>query len=352
MRLAFGLAFDLRRISCACLGLCWTAALLFGALAVLARSLHHGDYTAGGLRGAWRILFEGPLTPSLGLLWGVMLLAWWLGFSYLTAPIHRSVALDIGRDESETSFRISALNRQATLAPLLGLLAPLAMLALVILWSLLALIPGAFGAVIAIVTLPMALIAALIGAALLLIIVFATPLVAPTAGIEGRDYFEAVSRPMSYVMQNVGRYVLYWIAKLGVVAASAIAGLAVLGVAWAMVGAALWLTGQGELAAAAVRESLASGAGDLSEAPTPFGIAVVVWISAFLLAGWLLVVWLSCDTIMYLLLRYRIDGVTFDRVMIPEEAIRALPSAVETAEQAEESRRRHDEQAGGDLANP
>jgi hypothetical protein len=53
---------------------------------------------------------------------------------------------------------------------------------------------------------------------------------------------------------------------------------------------------------------------------------------------------LCADVLTYMLMRYRVDGVTFDVITVAEERLQLLPSAEETAEQAEEARRRHDQQ--------
>ena len=56
-----------------------------------------------------------------------------------------------------------------------------------------------------------------------------------------------------------------------------------------------------------------------------------------------MVVSLSTDLLINLLMRYRVDGVTFDKVMVAEEHVDPLKSAVETAEEAEAARKRFDE---------
>ena len=142
-------------------------------------------------------------------------------------------------------------------------------------------------------------------------------------------------------MQRPGRYFSYWAAKLGILAACALAGCAVLVLAWVFVAGALWLIGQGEMAEAAF--NFAVGGGRFEEGPVAFGIAVVMWGSAFVLLAWLMVVSLSTDLLIYMLMRYRVDGVTFDKVMVAEEHLDPLKTAVETAEEAEEARKRFDE---------
>jgi hypothetical protein len=69
---------------------------------------------------------------------------------------------------------------------------------------------------------------------------------------------------------------------------------------------------------------------------------VVVYLS------WLMVVALAADQLVYLLMRYRVDGVPFSAITVAEEKL-ALPNAVETAEQAEEARKRYDAQQAKDT---
>lgn len=341
MSLAFGLAFDLRRVMQSGLALSWTLVVLLGLSAILSWRTSAGMMTAEGIYVAVMSIAQSPWTPLKLLLFGCMAMSWWVGFTYLCAPIQRGAALDIARDERERNPSIPPLNRQAAFAPVLVMLAPLIALLTLALWALLTYIPGTAGALVATITLPVALLVAIPCAAFLVVGVLAAPMMAPTAVVEGRDYLEAVSRPISYVLQRPGRYFVYWLAKLGVMGASAIAGAAALGVAWALVGLALWLTGQGELAHLSAMQALADP--DMPRAPeTAMGIAVVFWGSVFMLAAWLAVVGLSCDMIIYLLMRYRVDGVTFDKIAVAEERLQFAKTALETADEAEQARKRFD----------
>lgn len=343
MTLAFGLAFDLKRISRAGFALAWTAGVFFGALAILATQMQPGDTDAGGVLGAWQILFDSPWTLTRASLWALILLVWWLGFGYLNAPVFRSAALDIARDERERSSHIPPLCRQATLGPLLAVLIPAVLFLCVAAWAVLSLIPGAAGAVIMGLTVPLPLIAGLIGGAVLLIAVIASPMMGPTAMVEGRDYFEVVTRPMSYVMQRPCLYTGYWLAKIGVVASSALFGGAVLTIAWAMIAGALWMVGQADLVGDATAVVVNAPNAAPVGASHAFVLGLMFWASVGLLGCWLSAVSLSCDAIIYLLMRYRIDGITFDKITLAEERLQQLPSAADTARQAEEARQRFDE---------
>lgn len=346
MKLAFGLAFDVTRISRAGFALAWTVGVFLGALTLLGWQMRTDQSHTGGLYEAWVLLFESPVSVTKVLVWLAILLAWWLGYAYLNAPVYRSAALDLARDECERNPHIPPLCRQATFAPLLGLLLPGMLFLCVLLWSLLSLIPGMFGAILTSVTVPLPLIAGLIGGAILLVVVLATPLMGPTAVVEGRDYFEVLSRPMSYVMQRPGAYFGYTLVKLGMLLVSAFAGALVLGIAWGMIAGALWLIGQGELVAG-TWTAITSTEG-VAGAPHALGLGLMFWASLAIFACWLSVVGSNCDVITYMLLRYKIDGVTFDKIAVVEERLRRLPNAEETAAQAEEARKRFDKSKAAD----
>jgi hypothetical protein len=351
LALAFGLAFDLRRVTQAGVALCWTLIVLLGITGILSWRVSGGQWmSAEGLLGAWLAITGSGWSPADLLLWGCSFAGWLAGFLYLCAPVLRSAALDVCRDERERNPSIPALNRQAGFSPLLMLLLPALCFLLVLLWSLLTFIPGVAGAMTSALALIPVMPVALFGAAFLLVSVLAAPMMPPTAVVEGRDYLETVSRPVSYVMQRPGRYFAYWTAKLGMVAASALAGCVVLALAWGMVAGALWLVGQGELVHGAWLQATLSGDPELHVAPVAFGLAVGAWSTLFLLLAWLVVVSLSADLLIYLLMRYQVDGVTFDKITVAEERVQALKTAVETAEEAEQARQRFDAAQARDPA--
>lgn len=351
LALSFGLAFDLRRVTQAGVALCWTLIVLLGVTGILSWRVSGGQWlSAEGLIGAWLAITGSSWGPGDLLLWGCSFAGWLAGFLYLCAPVLRSAALDVCRDERERNPSIPALNRQAAFSPLLMLLLPALCFLLVLLWSLLTFIPGMAGAMISALALIPVMPVALFGAAFLLAGFAAAPMMPPTAMVEGRDYLETVSRPVSYVMQRPGRYLAYWAAKLGVVGASALAGGAVLALAWGMVAGALWLVGQHELLQATWLQATVSGDPEKEVAPAAFALAVGAWSTVFLLAAWLMVVSLSADLLIYLLMRYQVDGVTFDKITVAEERLQALKTAVDTADEAEEARRRFDAAQAKDPA--
>lgn len=340
--LAFGLAFDLRRVTQAGTALCWTMVVAMGAIGILSWRITNGSpLTPEGIVGAWEALVGTEWTPLKAILWTIVFTAWWAGFAYLCAPVQRSAAMDIARDERDRNSNIPILNRQSAFGPILMAVFPAAMFIPVLLWSLLTLIPGQAGGVVSALTLPPVLVLAVAGAGFLVVGVLAAPMMGPTAVVEGRDYLEVVSRPMSYVMQRPGRYFSYWAAKIGVLAACTLAGAAVMAVAWGFVAVALWLIGQGGMVRSAF--DFALGGGEFEQGPAAFGIAVVAWGSGFVLIAWLMVVSLSTDLLIYMLMRYQIDGVTFDKIMVAEEHVDPLKTAEQTAEEAEAARKRFDE---------
>lgn len=351
LALSFGLAFDLRRVTQAGVAFCWTMLVTLGVVSILSWRVTGGELlTPEGVLGAWLALSETPWTPVKAALCGCVFAGWLAGFGYLCAPVLRSAALDIARDERERSPSIAPLNRQAGFSPLLMLVLPALCFLPVLLWSLLTWIPGMAGGMIATITLPFALIVAVCGAAFLLVGVLAAPMMGPTAVVEGRDYLETISRPISYVMQRPGRYFAYWSAKLGVLAASAVAGGLVLALAWGFVAAALWVVGKGDLLAGMIAQTtVSSDAGD-AVGPAAYGLAVVFWGSVVLLAAWLMVVSLSSDLLIYLLMRYHVDGVTFDKINVAEERVQAIKTATESADEAEQARLRFDAEQAKDPA--
>lgn len=343
MALAFGLAFDSRRVSQSGVALSWTLVAMIGVSAILSWRTSAGTLTPEGIYVAFESIARSDWTPLQLLLFGVSFSAWWAGFAYLCAPIQRSAALDIARDERERNPSIPPLNRQAAFGPLMVGIAPIVALLFLMLWGLLTYIPGLVGAVVATLTLPLVLLLVIPAAAFCIVGLLAAPMMGPTAVVEGRDYLEVLSRPMSYVIQRPGRYACYIAAKVGVMAASLLAGLAALGVAWGLVGLALWVIGQGDLATESIRQIQADPE-VLEPSQMATGVAVVFWGSVFMLASWLAVIGLSCDTIIYMLMRYRVDGVTFDKIAVAEERLALAKTALDTAEAAEEARKRFDEQ--------
>lgn len=341
MKLAISLAFDTRRVAYCGLALCWTIAFLFAAYGALAWSAGEAPFSKAGHLSIIELLRTHQYSPLSAAAIGSALLAWWLVFAWLTGPVMRSAAMDIARDERERSAGDPGLNAQVALAPLLAFIPAFGALLFALLWTLVAYIPGTAGAIIAALLLIPVLGLAVFAGASLLIALWAVPMMGPTAVIEGRDCPEAASRPISYVLQKPGRYLLCLLAKLAVATIAALAGAAALGLGWLIVAAAMWIAGLGPEVAMAWQ--LAAGQTSTGDA-LPMLLAGLIWGSTGLLVAWWMAVCLSADVLTYLLMRYRVDGVTFDVITVAEERLELLATAVETAAQAEEARARFDEQ--------
>jgi hypothetical protein len=342
-KLAFGLAFDVTRVLYSGVALAWTAFVAFATLAAMA-------WRAGVLPfspNAWITtsdqLAREPWTPLRVLLVTCVLTAWWIGFRWLTAPVSRSAAMDIARDERERTPFILPLCNQAALAPFVGLVIVALVFGAVLQWALVALIPGTIGAVIAGLLLPLVVVAAVFGAAVLLVLLGSLPMVGPVAVTEGRDHFEAFTRPVSYLMQRPGAYLVAWLVRSFTILASAVVGMVVLAVGWGLILAALWVVGLGETGWTAIKMATAQAIGD--DSPLSYAIALGIWGSFGLFAAWLLAVVLSSNVILYLLMRYRVDGTPFDTITIAEDKLEQVKTPVETAAEAEDARKRGDAKA-------
>lgn len=349
-KLAFGLALDVRRIGHAGIALAWTALVGMGVMAVLAWRIDDGEtmLTAGPFW-AWQALLALPMTPAKAIFIALAASGWWMGFVYLSAPILRSAAYDIARDEREKATAHPMLCRQAAFAPAMACMPGLACVALLLPGSLLTYLPGEVGAVIAVLLLVPVVVIALLGALMLLSAVAASPMMGPTAMVEGRDYFEAASRPVSYFIQQPGRYALYIGAKVLITVLALALGALVLGVVWGTAAISMWLVGPEGL----IDESMRAATGIPTGSAMSLAMATLFWSSVTLVVAWVLVVALICDLIVYLLMRYHCDGVVFSQIMVAREKLESVLTPKQTAAQAEEARQRFDaQQAEKPVENP
>jgi hypothetical protein len=348
---AIVLACNLRRVAQACFALLWTAAIVLALSLVLNwRATGDTQITPEGLDAAWQAVFGTPVRPGQVLFWVCVLAGWWLGFGYLNAPVLRGAALEIARDERGKLPPEPLLYRMAAGAPLLAMLIPAVLLVAVAILVLPAHLDGLAGSLLLLITLPLALVCALVAAAGFLLFGLAAPLMPATAVVEGRDYLEALSRPAGFVLQKPFRYAAYFLAKLAVVALAAVAGGAVLALAWLLIAACLYAVGASDVVAAVW--AAATDPAPLTDTPNlpPFVMASIFWGSVGMLVCWLSVVSQCADLITYLLLRYRIEGTTFDQVMVASERLALFPTATETAAQAEEARQRFDARQAAQAA--
>lgn len=353
MPLAILLACDIRRVVQASLGVAWTAVVAAGLIALMSwRISGNAEFTREGTRLALAALTQPPTDWAIALLWLTAPLCWWLGYGYITAPNLRSAALEIARDERGKLPPEPYLYRMAAGAPPFAFLIPACFALVPLALSPLPHIDGVAGGIALVLTLPISLVFALLASAGLLLAAVATPMMPPTAVVEGRDYLEAVSRPAGFVLQKPFRYIGYMAAKLGVVVFAAVTGGAVFALAWAIVAGCATILGAGDVFAQAWKLAQGHVISDPEAQAGGLAIASVGWASVGVFAAWLCVVSQSADLITYLLMRHRIEGATFDQVFVAEDRLQMLPNANQTAEQAEEARKRYDAQQAAETAKP
>lgn len=331
MTQVFSLGFDLRRVMLMSLAVCWTlgvAGLYFALVSWRAAGFALDRALAPeSLSLAWRVMFAHGPTPDRVLLWVGMAGLWWLGFGRIVTPVFRSLALEVARDDRLDQKGMAVASRRLSGLVVGAPLASLAVFALlyvcVLVWALLAKIPTVAGPLLSALVLPLALVAALVAAAVLLVTVISAPMMPAAAVLECRDLMDVVSRAASYFLQRPFKYMAGLFTKAAMVAASAVAGGAVFLLAWALLYWALVMVGEGDLALRAYH--LVRRQGDLAISQH-FGavlLAGLFYASAIIWAGWLLVICAAADVILYMVMRYEVDGVTFDEIMIPQEHLEA-----------------------------
>lgn len=340
---AIVLACNLRRMVQACLALLWTLAVVLSLILVLGwRATGEILPDGPGIQSAVETLCQWPDGPGRLAFWACVLTGWWLGFGYLNAPLVRSAALEIARDERGKLPAEPALYRMAAGAPVLAMILPAALALVVLVWSLITLIPDIAGALLTVFTFPLALACALVASLAILLIVASAPMMPATAVVEGRDYLEALSRPAGYVLQKPFRYAGYLLAKLAVVLVALVLGGLVLAGAWAVIAGCIYVTAGPETYARSLQVAMAPWESPPLEQLTPFALASLFWATVGLLVCWLSVVSQGCDLIIYLLMRYRIEGTTYDQVLVAEDRLKLYPTAQDTEAEAEAARKRFD----------
>ncbi|MCC6466581.1 MAG: hypothetical protein IT463_14665 [Planctomycetes bacterium] len=350
--LAFSLSFNLRRVSQAGVALCWTLICVGLLLGTLAWRVAGDPLDPLGLDQGLRWLLAPDITWARTLVWTLALGGWLPGFLYLCAPVLRGCAFEIARDDNEPPANNARLFRNAALAPFSALLVPAVLLLLAFLLTLLTNLDGIAGAIGTGLGLSLALPLAIAAAAGLIVVALAAPMMGPTAVVEGRDTIEALSRPIGYVLQAPLRYLAYMAAKLGVTALSSVAGGLCLALTWGILWVFIRLAGNSAALDGAVAVATARADVDFASQPVAAILAAAFWGTVGLWLCWLMVVALCADLIVYLLLRYRLDGVTMEKLAIVEERLAKLPTAVETAAEAEEARKRFDAQQAAQPAAP
>jgi hypothetical protein len=157
------------------------------------------------------------------------------------------------------------------------------------------------------------LLAGLVMALLLVGLALGWPLMILTVAAEGEDVFDALSRSYSYVVQRPGRYLALVLLAWAIGAAGL---LAVWFVANLVVGLATWGLALGGPGPRLV-ELFQSGtrvAGGAASTAHGFWMGVV----DLLASGWVDAYFWSAAAIIYLLMRYDVDGAPMDDVYRPE----------------------------------
>jgi len=278
--------------------------------------------------GSWahlsRPLWDVFLCPDLGvrrlaclLLCGLWSLAVWAFFG---GAITRIAAVGLA---SEERIGWAAAMRYAwskwpaycggPLFPLIGILlaaVPVGLLGL-LLW------PGGAGVVLAAVAWPLALVAGLVMAVLLLGLVFGWPLMWGTISTEGSDSYDALGRCYSYAFRRPLHYLFY------AVVAAVIGGLGWLLVksfAAGVIGLAYWAAGCG--AGPEKIQAVAEGSETLGSIGG-FGAEVIhFWTGCvkLLALGYVYGFFWTASTFLYLLLRHDVDATEMDEVFLDEDA--------------------------------
>lgn len=330
MAQAFSMGFDVRRVMLMATAVCWTFAVIGLYMVLIALRVTGFSFETAlapqHVEQSLRLLTAAPLSADRVLLWLAASIFWWLGFARIITPVFRSIALEVARDErldqkglTVASHRLSGLTAFSPLTS--GAIIAL-LFACVLVWALIAKIPGATGDVSAAVLLPLALIASLLGAAVIIVTVVSLPLMTPAAVIECRDLMDVISRASAYVLQRPFKYIFGLLAKLGVTVAAAAVSGAVFLLAWALIYVALVAVGEGEFALSAYHMTRRSGSVDDAHGLGAVCFAAAFWGSAIIWAGWVLTVGAATDVYLYLVMRYEVDGVTFDEIMIPTEHLK------------------------------
>ncbi len=340
------LGFDIRRLMLGILGVVWTAVVILGFHAIFTwRALNDHLTTENAVAAdiAWRALRDTRLSPERVMLWLSMAGIWWLGFSRLAGPIQRSQALEVSRDRRPSFKELTASARRlgglVTFGPMIAAAVPAGFFGLVALWALLAKIPGAAGEILSLIFLPVALVLGLLGGFALITVLFAAPFMPPAAVVEGHDILEAVSRAISYMYQRPFRFVAYFAVKLGVKAAALLLAALLLAGTWAFLLGGLYVVGEGVIASDVL--TIIFNPSNIGEDTSMIAHSLggIFWSTAAVALGWWVVLALGSDLMMYLLLRFDVDGITYDEVMDPQEYMAAHRhlNALETAEQAAKS---------------
>ena len=297
-----------------------------------------GNYPGNPFLGAWqqlrapfRQLFDRELGVT-GLAFLLLCCLWAAAvWALLGGAITRRAALQFGREETiglKSAVRYAAGKWRsyfaAPLLPLFGVLicaCPLLVLGL--------LMRVDFGVLVAGVVWPLALIAAVLMALLLLALLFGWPLMWPTISTEGTDSFDALSRSWSYVYHRPLHYLFY------AAVVTVLGGLGWLFVAyfaeWVIylpLWAASWTTGNERMDLLLPAAGSPGAAGEVSTVGR-WGVQLLqFWTGCvrLLALGFVYSYFWTASTAIYFLLRRDDDGTDLDDVHLEQaDQVHGLP---------------------------
>lgn len=289
---------------------------------------------------AWSQLWQLPLGWFI-LTVAVMYLLLCVIWSYFGGMISRIAAINIAKDEGlESNKALAFVNKKylAYLSPwIICVLGFLFFFTCVLMGGLVGLIPYA-GELLVAIFYPLAVLAGFIMVFIAIGFIFGAPLFFPTISVEGSDSFDAMSRSFSYIYARPWHYIFY-IAVAKIYGAICIAFVWLFG--YFMIIASLWAGG------------IFMGA-KLGHILSPLNLGLIKGTSAasgpvtYDIAGFILFVWLaiiigfilayavsyyySAATIIYLLLRKKVDDIDMKEVYEEEEKEEPLPAPTTPAE--------------------
>ncbi len=279
----------------------WVLDPFFGAWAYLSRP-------------AWEVF--NPELNITGLACSVLCGLWSLAiWAFFGGAITRIAAVKLTCDErigSAAALR-HAFSKwpayfAAPLFPLLGVL-----LAALPVWFLGLLLRANVGVLLAALIWPLALVAGLLMAVLLLGLIFGWPLMWATISTEGTDSFDALSRSYAYVFQRPLHYLFY---ALVAAVLGALGWLLVSNFAAGVVSLSYWAASWGSGTA-----QVMPGGDELTGIGYAGAVLIRFWAGCvkLLAVGYIYGYFWTASTAIYLLLRHDVDATEMDEVFLDED---------------------------------
>ncbi|MCE9547420.1 MAG: hypothetical protein K8T25_18265 [Planctomycetia bacterium] len=260
---------------------------------------------------------------AFSLLCGAWSLAVW---SFFGSIMTRTVALQLTREESVSLGQVVGFATRnwlsyftAPLYPLLGVLLatlPLMLLGLIARMGV--------GALLVALIWPLALVAGLFMAVLLLGLFFGWPLMWGTISVEGNDAFDALSRSYAYTFQRPLKYLFYALVAILLGAlGSVLVGFFAEAVVWLPAWAASWGSGTSRMTDLSTTLGL-TGVSSYAAGVFVFWTSLVRLIAA----GFVLSYFWSATTAIYLLLRRDVDAAEMDEIQLDQDETFGMPPLV------------------------